>query len=168
MMLIAAMNPCQCGYLGDAQRTGTCTVAQVQRYRSRVSGPLLDRIDIQVEVRPVAYSDLAGQAPAESSAAIRSRVCRARQVQLEGFRSRPLFRNAQMAARDLHHYCGVEPAAPALARPGDGEARPQRPRLHAYIKGSAHHRRPDDSARRIAPGHVAEAIQYRSLDRALR
>ena len=87
---------------------------QVQHYRSRVSGPLLDRIDIQVEVRAVPYRDLAAQEPGESSAALRARVDTARARQLARFRGRPLFRNAQLAARDLRRDCPVDPAAARL------------------------------------------------------
>src|SRR5512147_2794252 len=105
------MYGCPCGFLGDPVRCCTCSLPQIQKYRSRVSGPLLDRLDIQVEVRAVAYRDLAEQGGGESSAVLRVRVDRARQLQLARFRGRPIFCNAQMAARDLRRYCTAEPAA---------------------------------------------------------
>jgi magnesium chelatase family protein len=165
IMLIAAMNPCPCGFLGDAQRTCTCTLAQVQHYRSRVSGPLLDRIDIQVEVRAVPYRELADQTPGESSAGLRTRVDRARRRQLERFRGGSLVRNAQMAARDLRRYCAVEPAGERLLEQAmDKLALSAR----AYTRILKVARTIADLAESdpIAAPHVAEAIQYRSLDRA--
>ncbi len=166
LMLIAAMNPCPCGFLGDPQRVCTCTQAQVQHYRSRVSGPLLDRIDIQVEVRAVAYRDLAAPTPGEASAALRARVERARQRQLARFRGRPLFRNAQMAARDLCRYCAVEPAAERLlAQAMDTLALSAR--AYTRILKVARTIADLDASEPLTTAHVAEAIQYRSLDRAL-
>ena len=165
-MLIAAMNPCPCGYLGDGQRTCSCTVQQVQRYRSRVSGPLLDRIDIQVEVRAVPYRALADQAPGESSAALRARVDRARQIQLDRFRGRPLFRNAQMAARDLRRDCAVVPAAGHLLEQAMDKLALSA-RAYTRILKVARTIADLDGSDPITTAHVAEAIQYRSLDRAL-
>jgi magnesium chelatase family protein len=158
---------CQCGYLGDAQRTCSCTAAQVQRYRSRVSGPLLDRIDIQVEVRPVAYSELAAQTPAEPSAAIRARVCRARQVQLERFRGRALFRNAQMGARDLHAFCIIERAADHLLQQAMDKLA-LGARAYTRILKVSRTIADLDAAEQIRAAPVAEAVQYRSFDRAVR
>jgi len=158
-----ATQGCQCGYLGDTQRTCSCTIQQVQRYRSRVSGPLLDRIDIQVEVRPVAYSDLSAHAAAEPSAAIRARVCRARQVQLERFRGR-LFRNAQIGARDLRTYCLMDPAADQLLRQAM-EKLALSARAYTRILKVARTIADLDGSDPIRAAHVAEAIQYRSLDR---
>jgi len=164
IMLIAAMNPCPCGYLGDPQRTCTCALQQVQRYRSRVSGPLLDRIDIQLEVRPVAYSDLAAQTPGESSAAIRGRVATARRRQLDRFRGRPVFRNAQMATRDLRRHCIIESAAERLLEQAMDKLALSA-RAYTRILKVARTIADLDAAEHIRAAHVAEAIQYRSLDR---
>jgi magnesium chelatase family protein len=166
LMLIAAMNPCPCGYLGDPQRTCSCTIQQVQRYRSRVSGPLLDRIDIQVEVRAVPFRDLAGRGAEESSASLRARVDHARQRQLARFAGRPLFCNAQMAARDLATYCAVEPAAERLLQQAMERLALSARAYTRILKVARTIADLADSAP-IAAAHVAEAVQYRSLDRAL-
>jgi predicted ATPase with chaperone activity len=100
-MLVAAMNPCPCGFLTDPQKECVCTPLQIQRYRSRVSGPLLDRIDIQVEVPAIRYQDLASRDAGEPSETIRQRVNNARDVQLQRFQKRTIHANAQMGARDI-------------------------------------------------------------------
>lgn len=105
------MNPCPCGFQGDPNKECTCSALQIPRYRAKISGPLLDRIDIQVEVPAVRYKELADQSTGESSANIRARVDAARDVQLARFRSRKIFCNAQMGARDLKKFCATEPAA---------------------------------------------------------
>jgi magnesium chelatase family protein len=165
-MLIAAMNPCPCGYLGDAQRPCSCTLMQIQSYRSRVSGPLLDRIDIQVEVRAVPYRDLAAHAPAESSAALRARVDGARARQLERFRHSPLVRNAQMGARELRRYCAVDPAGEHLLEQAM-EKLALSARAYTRILKVARTIADLAGSEAVTTTHVAEAIQYRSLDRAL-
>jgi magnesium chelatase family protein len=139
---------------------------QVQRYRSRVSGPLLDRIDIQVDVRAVPYRELASRTPGESSAALRARVDRARQRQLARFRGRPLFRNAQMTARDLRQHCAVDRSAEhLLERAMDTLALSAR--AYTRILKVARTIADLEGSESITTAHVGEAIQYRSLDRAL-
>src|SRR5207245_1685371 len=111
----AAMNPCPCGYFGDPQHNCVCGPLGVERYLARVSGPLLDRIDIHLEVPAVKYRALADQGGGESSEAVRERVDRARAVQRERFASRPgVYANAHMAPRDIRIFCRVSDGADAL------------------------------------------------------
>ena len=107
-MLVAAMNPCPCGFLGDIKRECQCSLRQITAYRSRVSGPLLDRMDIQVEVPAVAYKDLADTAAGDSSARIKERVEHARALQRERFKHDPIHCNAQMKNRHIARYCKLD------------------------------------------------------------
>lgn len=164
IMLVAAMNPCPCGFLTDPQHNCTCTPVQVQRYRSKISGPLLDRIDIQVDVPAVKYKDLSDVVPSEDSAAIRRRVDPARKIQLRRFAKRKMFSNAQMSSRDLRTYCQPDAGGEQLL-----ESAMQRLGLsaRAYTRVLKVARTVADLAGedRIAASHIAQAIQYRTLDR---
>jgi magnesium chelatase family protein len=107
-MLAAAMNPCPCGFFGDATRECHCSPPQIQRYVSKISGPLLDRIDIHIEVPALKYKELRGNNEIESSATVRERVLRARQIQLDRYRSEPkIYANAQMPPRLIRQYCAI-------------------------------------------------------------
>ncbi len=109
-MLAAAMNPCPCGYATDPQHVCQCSAQQLQRYRARVSGPLLDRIDIHVEVPPVRYADLTADEPAEPSSAIRERVNAARARQQSLFAGTSVPHNAAMSVRDIRQHCQLDDA----------------------------------------------------------
>jgi magnesium chelatase family protein len=166
-MMAAAMNPCPCGYWGDPGRTCTCGVMGVERYIARLSGPLLDRIDIHIDVPAVPYKDLSTDRSGETSATIRERVNRARTVQLDRFRQRTgVYANAHMTPRDLRSFCRVSDSADALLRSAINRLRLSARAYHRILKiartiadlaGSAD----------IQPVHVSEAVQYRSLDRPL-
>src|SRR5215212_6524414 len=120
-MLAAAMNPCPCGYFGDPTHQCSCGSLSIERYRSRISGPLLDRIDIHLEVPAVAYGDLVGEQCSESSADVRSRVERARAIQRERFRGvRGVHANAHMSARDLRRYCRLSDPVESILRQAVG------------------------------------------------
>jgi magnesium chelatase family protein len=159
------MNPCPCGYYGDPKRECRCTPNQIQNYRNRISGPLLDRIDIHVEVPSVRYQDLSSIAPGEPSAAIRGRIVTARKLQRDRFKaSRRVHCNADMRSRDIQKHCALEaPAHDMLkmamtdlnfsARAYDRILKVSR--TIADLAGSAG----------IQAQHVSEAIQYRTLDR---
>ena len=163
-MLAAAMNPCPCGWRNDPQRSCVCSGQQVQRYNARVSGPLLDRIDIHVDVPPVQYAELASATVAESSAVIRARVNAARARQQQRFAGTSLPHNAAMGVRELRRYCPLDAAGQRLLAQA---------MQHFGLSARAHDRickvarTIADLAgeEEIAPGHIAEAIQYRTLDR---
>ena len=167
IMLVAAMNPCQCGFLGDSAHECACPPQAVQRYRARVSGPLLDRIDIQIEVPAVQFRALAERDSGETSAQIRGRVVAARARQLERFRGRTVFANAQMSSRDLRVYCQLERGGEQLLEQAMQKLGLSA-RAYARILKVARTLADLAAQERIAAAHVAEAVQYRSLDRALR
>jgi magnesium chelatase family protein len=164
VMLVAAMNPCPCGFYTDIQHECTCVPLMIQRYRSRISGPLLDRIDIHVEVPAVKYRELTARTPGESSAAIRERVNRARAVQLERFTGTRVFANAQMGARELHSHCQVEAAGERLLELAINRLGLSA-RAYTRILKVARTCADLDGGSPIEARHVSEAIQYRSLDR---
>ncbi len=163
-MLVAAMNPCPCGYQGDPQHSCICTPAMLQRYRTRLSGPLLDRIDLHIEVPRVPHKDLSDPVDAEASELIRARVETARQLQRDRLDSLGLHSNAQMQARHIRKFCAVDEAGQSLL-----EMVTDRLGLSArtYSRILKVARTIADLAgeERILKAHLAEAIQYRSLDR---
>jgi magnesium chelatase family protein len=164
-MLAAAMNPCPCGYFGDGAHACRCSAVDVERYRSRVSGPLLDRIDIHLEVPAVPYADLVGTRAEEPSAAVRSRVERARAVQRERFQGeRGVHANAHMTTRHLRRHCALAPAVESLLRQAVHRLGLSARAYHRVLK-IARTIADLDGADSLDTGHVNEAVQYRSLDR---
>ncbi|HEV7586605.1 MAG TPA: YifB family Mg chelatase-like AAA ATPase [Longimicrobium sp.] len=165
-MLVAAMNPCPCGHHGDSQRRCTCAPQAVQRYLGRVSGPLLDRIDLHVEVPAVRYRDLADKRTGEPSESIRGRVARAREVQRARFGNRAeVHANAHMTARDLREHCAIGEGGDALLRTAITRLGLSARAYHRVLK-IARTIADLDGGADITTAHVSEAIQYRSLDRA--
>ena len=165
-MLVASMNPCPCGYYNHPTKECTCSTAQVQRYLGRISGPLLDRIDIQVEILPVPFTELQSLRPGESSADIRARVVRARQIQAERFAAVPgVYCNAQMTTRMLNEY----------ARPDEAGMHILERMMTRYDMSGRAYDRILKVARTIADlagapsitaTHISEAVSYRNLDRS--
>ncbi len=163
-MLVAAMNPCPCGYLGDPVHSCTCTPIAVKRYRSRISGPLLDRIDLHIEVPAVAYRDLSDNRITESSANIAERVSQARKVQQERFRGTRVHCNAQMNARLIKKHCELDSAGHRMLELA-GDKLGFSARSYSRILKVARTIADLASSENIREQHLAEAIQYRSLDR---
>ena len=165
-MLVAAMNPCPCGYYNDPSHECTCTPAQVQRYLSRISGPLLDRIDLQVEVVPVPVKELTNAPEGEPSANIRARVMAARERQRERFANSPgVHCNAQMSARQLQELVVLDEAAQdalslALDRLGLSA------RAYERVLKVARTIADLDGSDKVQRQHIAEAVSYRNLDRS--
>ncbi len=156
-----------CGNYGNPNATCTCTMAQIQKYMSKISGPLLDRIDIHLEVPAVKYSELSSKRTGESSVAIRERVKRARTVQRERFNGRKgLFRNADMQSKEIREFCQVDKRGEDLLRQAITKLGLS---ARAYDRILKVARTIADLAgcNEILPEHIGEAIQYRSLDRQL-
>jgi magnesium chelatase family protein len=177
-MLVAAMNPCPCGYFGDLKRECRCGPTQVQRYRQRISGPLLDRIDLHIEVPAVEYRDVSSERAEENSAAIRGRIARARERQQERFqRDAKTNCNARMATRHLKQHCKLSADSQELIRVAMTELNLSARAYDRILKvsrtiadlDSKSASRTDSSRGEIdiAPEHVSEAIQYRTFDRTL-
>ena len=164
IMLIASMNPCKCGYFGDSRRQCTCTPTQVNRYRSRISGPLLDRIDIQVEVSNVDYDDLSSTENSETSAEIKKRVNKTRKLQLERYKDYNIYSNSQLDAGMLKKFCPLGEEENAILRAAFDNL-VLSARAHSRILKVARTIADLEGSENIKSEHIAEAIQYRSLDR---
>lgn len=164
IMLIASMNPCKCGYFGDSRRQCTCTPTQVNRYRSRISGPLLDRIDIQVEVSNVDYEDLSSTENSETSAEIKKRVNKIRKLQLERYKDYNIYSNSQLDAGMLKKFCPLGEEENAILRAAFDNLGLSA-RAHSRILKVARTIADLEGSENIKSEHIAEAIQYRSLDR---
>ncbi len=165
-MLVAAMNPCPCGYLGDPRHECRCSVAQIQRYRSRISGPLLDRIDIHVEAPALGIDELRDERPGESSAAIRERVRKARDIQATRFAGESIRCNARMAHRHIKRHCALTRELGDLLQQAMEQLNLSARAYDRILKVSRTIADLDGSEA-IQPPHLLEAIQYRSLDRAV-
>lgn len=165
-MLVAAMNPCPCGFLGDQKRDCRCTHQQIHRYRAKVSGPLMDRIDIHLEVPPVPYKELSGKGRGASSEEMRERVERAREIQRKRFGGLPFRSNSRMRASELKRFCSIDDASNKLLEMAVDKLGLSA-RAHSRILKVARTIADLQGDENIKPPHVAEAIQYRSLDRAL-
>ena len=166
-MLAAAMNPCKCGYLGHPTRECTCTPSAVEQYRRRISGPLLDRIDLHVEAMPVEYEALAAETGGESSAAIRARVTAARKVQQARCKDLPGVRcNAQLPGAALRRYCRMTPSAEKILRAAF-ERLGYSARAYDRILRVARTIADLDGSEQLDAAHLSEALQYRTLDRKM-
>jgi magnesium chelatase family protein len=165
-LLIAALNPCPCGYRNDPRRDCHCTVPQIERYMSKISGPLLDRIDLHIEVPGVAFKELSAATPGTSSAQMREMVVAARQIQRKRFAGSSTRQNGKMAHRQIRSHCQLDEAGMNLLRATMTELGLSA-RAHDKILRVARTIADLDAADRIAPQHISEAINYRMLDRNL-
>jgi len=165
-MLVAAMNPCPCGYLSDPKHECRCTVQQIQRYRSKISGPLLDRIDMHVDVPAVHYKDLLKDSMAETSQEVRKRVIKARGLQSERLKCTKIYCNAQMSSRHIKKYCSIDKPCSSLLETA----------IEKLGLSARAYKRVLKIARTIADlageadikiDHISEAIQYRNLERSV-
>jgi magnesium chelatase family protein len=159
-MLVAAQNPCMCGYYGDAERACTCSPSSVTRYQKRVSGPLLDRFDIHADVPRVKFEKLSSDRLGEPSAAIRARVCAAREQQRQRLHGTPLLSNADMGPAELRQYCPLDASCQSLMKAAVRQLNLSARGYHRVLKLA---RTIADlaGAEQIGPAHLAEAIQYR-------
>ena len=164
-MLVASMNPCPCGYYNHPTKACVCNPGQVHRYLNRISGPLLDRIDLHVEIVPLSYEAMASQARAESSANIRERVVKARKIQEVRFANHPgIYCNAQMETRLLHQYATPDAKGLELLRNAMNRLNLSA-RAYDRILKVARTIADLEGSEKVMPHHLAEAISYRSLDR---
>ena len=158
------MNPCPCGYYNHPTKECTCSAAAVHRYMAHISGPLMDRIDIHIEVTPVSISEMSDATPSESSATIRERVIKAREVQLRRFEGLDIHSNAMMNSAMLRKFATLDRTCSELL---------ERAMSHLNLSARAYDRiikvartiADLEGAEQIAPQHISEAIGYRSLDR---
>ena len=161
------MNPCKCGYYGHPTRACTCSPSAVRQYRSRVSGPLLDRIDLHVEALPVEYDDLVSEQGGESSADVRARVMAARALQRARYKALPGVRcNAQLPSSALRRYCRMTPAAEKILRSAF-ERLGYSARAYDRILRVARTIADMNGVEQIGAAELMEALQYRRMDRAV-
>jgi magnesium chelatase family protein len=165
-MLVAAMNPCPCGYYGDPNNECICTIPQIQRYRSKISGPLMDRIDIHIEVPAVKYRELASREQGESSREMKKRIDGARRVQLDRFKGMKIYCNAQMTNRHIKKFCQIDEASQKLLELAIDKFGLSA-RAYTRILKVARTIADLEGQENIQSAHLSEAIQYRTLDRNL-
>jgi magnesium chelatase family protein len=163
-ILIGALNPCPCGFYSHPKKECRCSFSQIQKYRNKISGPLLDRIDIHIEVPPVAYRDLRNAVPEESSASIRDRVTKARKHQTRRFGAENIFTNAQMKNRHIKKFCPIDQASARLLESAVDKLNLSA-RAYTRVLKIARTIADLDDDENIRPDHIAEAVQCRSLDR---
>jgi magnesium chelatase family protein len=166
-MLVAAMNPCPCGFYTDPTKDCTCSQISIQKYMSKISGPMLDRIDIHIEVPPVKYQELSSERKGEPSEAVRQRVVEARNVQLNRFDQYPsINNNADMGSKEVRQFCRLDSSGEELMKMAMtklGFSARAYDRILKVGRTIADIEHSDN----ILPQHISEAIQYRSLDREL-
>lgn len=164
MMLIASMNPCPCGYYGSEDRKCSCTQDQISKYMNKISGPLLDRIDIHIEVKSVKYDDLSNEALEESSVDIKERVNKAREIQINRYKNDGIFSNSELTPELIKKYCKLDEESKLLLK-NAFESLGFSARAHDRVLKLARTIADLDGKDSINSTHIAEAILYRNLDR---
>lgn len=164
LMLISSMNPCPCGYYGSKDKTCSCTSDQISRYMNKISGPLLDRIDIQIEVQGVKYGELSSDTIEESSEEIKKRVNKARLVQLERYKNDGIYSNSELTPELIKRYCKLDNKSKLLLK-NAFESLGFSARAHDRVLKLARTIADLEGKDNITSTHIAEAIQYRNLDR---
>ncbi|MCB0750572.1 MAG: ATP-binding protein, partial [Ignavibacteriae bacterium] len=163
----SAMNPCPCGFFTDPNKECTCNTGMIQKYMAKISGPLLDRIDIHIEVPAVKYKDLSSQENGEKSFEIRKRVVEARKKQIQRFNGiKFIFNNADMGSKEVREFCKLDSSGENLLKMAMTKLGLSARAYDRILKVSRTIADLEDS-NQILPNHVSEAIQYRSLDREL-
>lgn len=163
-MLIASMNPCSCGYYGSKDRECTCSQDSITKYMGKISGPLLDRIDIQIEVTPIKYQKLDSDEKVETSEEIRRRVNNARKIQRERYKENGIFSNAELTPSLIEKYCKIDEESRKILK-SSFEKLGLSARAYGRILKVARTIADLDEKEEIRVEHIAEAIQYRNLDR---
>ncbi len=164
-MLVASMNPCPCGFYNHPEKECVCSVGSIKNYLNKISGPLLDRIDIQVEVVPVPFKDLTEDRPSESSKSVRERVIKAREIQHKRFAEyKSIYSNSQMTSKMMQKFCSIDDAGTTLLKSAI-ERMGLSARAYDRILKVSRTIADLDAIENILPEHLAEAIQYRSLDK---
>lgn len=163
-MLIASMNPCQCGYYGSKEKKCRCKLEQIKKYRNRISGPLLDRIDIHIEVNHIKYNELEQKGKIETSQEIKKRVNQARKIQLERYQEYQVFSNAELTSRLIDQFCKLDIKSKQILEMAFDRLGLSA-RAYNKILKVARTIADLEACEKIQEKHLAEAIQYRSLDR---
>lgn len=163
-VLLASMNPCPCGFYGSGTQKCNCTKEQIRKYMNRISGPLLDRIDLQIEVNRVAYQKLDSNKKEETSEEIRKRVNKARKIQLERYKGQEIFSNSELSPTLIEKYCKLDKQSKRILEDAF-EKLGLSARAYDRILKVARTIADLDNSENIKTHHLAEAIQYRSLDR---
>lgn len=163
-MLIASMNPCPCGFLGSKEKNCTCSPQAISRYIGKISGPLLDRIDIQIEATPVKYQKLDSEEQAENSEMIKKRVDSARKIQQERYKDCKIYSNSQLTPKLIEKYCKLDAEGKAILKSAF-ERLGLSARAYGRILKVARTVADLSGSINIEKNHIAEAIQYRSLDK---
>lgn len=163
-MFVASMNPCPCGYYGSQDKECTCTQQAIERYMGKISGPLLDRIDIQIEVTPVKYQKLSSDTPVETSEQIKLRINKARKIQNERYKNDNIYSNSELTPKLIEKYCKLDEKGKKILE-NAFQKLGLSARAHGRILKVARTIADLDGKENIEVTHIAEAIQYRNLDR---